>query len=189
MCSMKWATPVSSADSRREPARTYAAMETERAPGTRELITRGPEGSAVRSNIAADGTGTSSNGRARPPARGRRCRTSWRPDPWGRGAVHVAGFGSDVEDDPQPGDREVQRERDGGEPHQWPNLGCPSAHGLEEHIRDETGGDAVGDGVREWHDDQCREHREDVVDVAPLDVLDVAEHQVAHHNEGGRGGL
>ena len=33
-------------------------METERAPGNRELITRGPEGSAVRSNIAADGTGT-----------------------------------------------------------------------------------------------------------------------------------
>ncbi len=27
-------------------------METERAPGTRELMTRGPEGSAVRSNIA-----------------------------------------------------------------------------------------------------------------------------------------
>jgi hypothetical protein len=26
-------------------------METERAPGTRELITRGPDGSAVRSNI------------------------------------------------------------------------------------------------------------------------------------------
>src|SRR5688572_3374559 len=57
MCSMKWATPASLADSRREPARTYAAMETERAPGNRELITRGPEGSAVRSNIAADGTG------------------------------------------------------------------------------------------------------------------------------------
>jgi hypothetical protein len=28
-------------------------METERAPGTRELMTRGPSGSAVRSNIAA----------------------------------------------------------------------------------------------------------------------------------------
>ena len=33
-------------------------METERAPGTRALITRGPAGSAVRSNIARDGTGT-----------------------------------------------------------------------------------------------------------------------------------
>ena len=32
-------------------------METERAPGSRALITRGPAGSAVRSNIAADGTG------------------------------------------------------------------------------------------------------------------------------------
>ncbi len=53
MCSMKWATPASAALSRREPARTYAAMETERAPGTRELMTRGPSTSAVRSNIRA----------------------------------------------------------------------------------------------------------------------------------------
>ena len=37
--------------SRREPARTYAAIETERAPGSRARITRGPSGSAVRSNI------------------------------------------------------------------------------------------------------------------------------------------
>src|SRR5439155_832683 len=58
MCSMKWATPASAGVSRREPARTYAAMETERAPGSLALITRGPAGSAVRSNIAADGTGT-----------------------------------------------------------------------------------------------------------------------------------
>ena len=56
---MKWATPASAALSRREPARTYAAMETERAPGTRALMTRGPSASAVRSNIAADGTGRS----------------------------------------------------------------------------------------------------------------------------------
>src|SRR5687767_9570795 len=57
MCSMKCATPASAGVSRREPARTYAAMETERAPGSRALMTRGPDGSAVRSNIAADGTG------------------------------------------------------------------------------------------------------------------------------------
>ena len=63
---MKWATPASAADSRREPARTYAAMETERAPESRELMTRGPEGSTVRSNIAADGTG---RGRCGQPAR------------------------------------------------------------------------------------------------------------------------
>ena len=66
MCSMKWATPASAGDSRREPARTYAAMETERAPGSRALMTRGPAGSAVRSNIAADGTG---RGRSGPRAR------------------------------------------------------------------------------------------------------------------------
>src|ERR1035437_110439 len=52
MCSMKWAAPASPRDSRREPARTYAAMETERAPGIRAEMTRGPAGSTVRSNIA-----------------------------------------------------------------------------------------------------------------------------------------
>ena len=58
MCSMKWATPTWPGASRRDPARTYAAIETERAAGSRALITRGPAGSAVRSNIAGDGTGT-----------------------------------------------------------------------------------------------------------------------------------
>src|SRR5258705_11893454 len=67
MCSMKCATPASAGVSRREPARTYAAMETERAPESRALMTRGPEGSAVRSNIAADGTGTTLAARAARP--------------------------------------------------------------------------------------------------------------------------
>ena len=38
--------------SSREPARTYAAMETEREPGRRAEITRGPSASTVRWNIA-----------------------------------------------------------------------------------------------------------------------------------------
>ena len=50
-CSMKWATPAWASVSRRDPARTYAAMETERAPGIWALMTRGPEASTVRSNI------------------------------------------------------------------------------------------------------------------------------------------
>ncbi len=50
---MKWATPTWPAVSSREPARTYAAIETDRAAGSRALITRGPSGSAVRSNIRA----------------------------------------------------------------------------------------------------------------------------------------
>src|SRR5256885_1925812 len=54
MCSMKWATPASAGVSRREPARTYAAMETERAPVTLALITRGPRASA--SACSASGT-------------------------------------------------------------------------------------------------------------------------------------
>ena len=48
---MKWATPTWPAVSRRDPARTYAAIETERAVGSRALITRGPAGTTVRSNI------------------------------------------------------------------------------------------------------------------------------------------
>ena len=41
-------------------------METERAPGSRALMTRGPSGSAVRSNIETDGTGTGPGSRQRP---------------------------------------------------------------------------------------------------------------------------
>jgi hypothetical protein len=48
---MKWATPTWPAVSSREPASTYAATDTDRAAGSRALITRGPAGSAVRSNI------------------------------------------------------------------------------------------------------------------------------------------
>ena len=54
-CSMKWAQPAWSALSWREPARTCASIETERDPGSRAEMTRGPSGSAVRSNIGAEG--------------------------------------------------------------------------------------------------------------------------------------
>src|SRR5215210_1111208 len=86
MCSMKCATPACSGVSRREPARTYAAMETERAPGSLALITRGPAGSAVRSNIGGDGTGRPARDEHAPltlTARGRRL--SFRPDRRGTG--------------------------------------------------------------------------------------------------------
>jgi len=53
---MKWATPASSATSSRDPASTYAAIETDREPGRRAEMTRGPSASSVRSNIAADGS-------------------------------------------------------------------------------------------------------------------------------------
>ena len=49
---MKWATPAWSGVSRREPASTYAAMLTDRALASGALMTRGPSGNAVRSNIA-----------------------------------------------------------------------------------------------------------------------------------------
>ena len=48
---MKWATPASAVDSRREPASTYAATDTERDAGRRAEMTRGPSGSWVRWNI------------------------------------------------------------------------------------------------------------------------------------------
>src|SRR5690349_14295830 len=114
MCSMKWATPASAGDSRREPARTYAAMETERAPGTRELITRGPSGSAVRSNIAADGTG-----------RSRVTRRTWRR-PGGTGASMRSkgplGPFKSLHDGLQPAVREEHEEGDRDHPHQRMDL-------------------------------------------------------------------
>ena len=84
---MKWATPASSGVSRREPARTYAAMETERAPGQPGADHARPLGSAVRSNIAADGS-TDRAGPAAGPGRGRtagpRMRREVRPAYFGR---------------------------------------------------------------------------------------------------------
>src|SRR5215210_5934721 len=62
MCSMKWATPASSGFSSLEPASTYAATDTERDPGTRALITRGPSASAVRWNTLAMVQGTGPHG-------------------------------------------------------------------------------------------------------------------------------
>ena len=50
---MKCATPASAGVSSRDPASTYAAMDTERDPGRRAEMTRGPSGSSVRWNIAA----------------------------------------------------------------------------------------------------------------------------------------
>jgi len=47
---MKWAQPAWSAPSRRDPARTWASIVTDRDPGSRAEMTRGPSGSAVRSN-------------------------------------------------------------------------------------------------------------------------------------------
>src|SRR6185295_2810780 len=51
-CSRKWAMPAWSRDSRRDPARTKTAADTDRAPARRVEITRGPSASAVRWNIA-----------------------------------------------------------------------------------------------------------------------------------------
>ena len=67
---MKCATPASPGVSRREPASTYAAIETERDPGRRAEMTRGPSGSSVRWNMAADGSRETTDRRpAGPPVR------------------------------------------------------------------------------------------------------------------------
>ena len=60
---MKCATPASAVDSRRDPASTYAATATDREPGRRAEMTRGPAGSSVRWNIVRDGS-PSAAGRA-----------------------------------------------------------------------------------------------------------------------------
>src|SRR6478672_10301097 len=95
-CSMKWATPTWPAVSSREPASTYAATDTDRAAGSRALITRGPAGTTVRSNIRAmvadwdDGT---PRGSARPPLIqgyiGGRSRAILRGDRSGRETVRL----------------------------------------------------------------------------------------------------
>ena len=80
---MKWATPAWSAVSRRDPASTYAAIDTERLPGSRAEITRGPSGRAVRSNIGR----MVAHGR---PAAGRARRTTLqKPGTWTNGAAAI----------------------------------------------------------------------------------------------------
>src|SRR3990172_1478021 len=55
-CSMKWATPHRSGVSRREPASTYTATDSERLDGRRAEMTRGPLASVVRWNIGRNAT-------------------------------------------------------------------------------------------------------------------------------------
>ena len=66
---MKWATPASAGCSSREPASTYAAIDTDREPGRRAEMTRGPSSSTVLWNIAADGSPDAPD--RRPSPRGR----------------------------------------------------------------------------------------------------------------------
>src|SRR5688500_1054682 len=138
MCSMKWATPASAADSRREPARTYAAMETERAPGTRELITRGPAGSAVRSNIAAmvqEGVCRPDTVMPRPAA----------------GASNLSGISDDGV--VQPGLHEEDHEGDGHDPHQGVDVGEFPSHDLDDDIGHEGSADTDRDAEGQRHED------------------------------------
>src|SRR5262245_16338644 len=123
MCSMKWATPTWSAVSRREPARTYAATETERAPGIRALITRGPAGSAVRSNMARDGTGIMPTPRVVAPG------ASWK----------LGGRGSGWQVRLDPVLPEVDDEGDGHTPHERMDLGELATHNLDQDVGDERG--------------------------------------------------
>ena len=64
---MKCATPASAGDSRRDPASTYAATATDREPGRRAEMTRGPAGSSVRWNIVTDGSPSALAGGGRDP--------------------------------------------------------------------------------------------------------------------------
>ena len=65
--------------SRRDPALTYAAIETDLAAGSRAVITRGPSGSTVRSNIeerVPEGTSRLGNQAAGAEGAGRCCGSS-----------------------------------------------------------------------------------------------------------------
>ena len=65
-CSRKWAMPACSGASRREPARTYAAIDTDRAPASRARDHARPVGQRRPFEHRRDGTGA-----ARPPRRDR----------------------------------------------------------------------------------------------------------------------
>src|SRR5438552_4197881 len=124
-CSMKWATPTWPSASSREPARTYAAIETERAAGSRALITRGPASSTVRSNIRP--MVQESNGRP-----GRR--------PGRPGTLQPNRWLADDRLDPVLG--EVDEEGDRDRPHQRMDLAHLASDDLEQDPADETGTDA-----------------------------------------------
>src|SRR3954466_14893243 len=125
---MKWATPASAGLSRRDPASTYAAIETDREPGRRAEMTRGPSGSSVRWNIAwmvarntsdrrpAPGGGTArragSGRRGGGPGGGGGFADGWG---WGSGGRRRA-------EREQPVAHEVQDEQARDEPHQRMDL-------------------------------------------------------------------
>src|SRR6185369_4657258 len=94
-CSRKWATPTWPGASRRDPARTYAATDADRAPARRALMTRGPSGSVVRSNIGS--MVQAGVGRPLPGGRtaGRAGARIDRPAPDGRRPTRVAGLAQD----------------------------------------------------------------------------------------------
>src|SRR3989442_9189541 len=104
-------------------------METERAPGRQELMTRGPDGSAVRSSIASDGTGLHQRaGRARP-----RRALRWRT----RGPL--ARSGRSVDDGLEPAVGEEHEEGDRYHPHQGVDLARLAANHLQQDPADEPG--------------------------------------------------
>src|ERR1035437_1036360 len=182
MCSMKWAAPASSAASRREPARTYAAMETERAPGIRAEMTRGPPGSTVRSNIAPilpDAGAGAWRGGARSAVA---LADTKRP-------ASLSGAGRNrtptelLDERLDPILREVDEERRCHCVHEPVDFAPLALDQLDEDPRDEARADADGDVIGQRHEDDGQEGRQAVLDVGDVDVLDEREHQVANENE------
>src|SRR5690606_17285510 len=64
-----------------------------------------------------------------------------------------------------------------------------SGGGFQHHVADETEGDAVGDGIREGHDQRRQRGRRGFGDFVPVDVDQFAHHQAGHVEQGGGGGV
>src|SRR6266542_1244003 len=86
-------------------------------------------------------------------------------------------------------DREVHQERQGDPPQQQARLAPAAPDGLDRHVNDEAGADAVGDREAERHQHDRQEGRQGEVDVAPGDVAHLHHQQEADHHQHRRGGL
>src|SRR4029434_2715090 len=84
-------------------------------------------------------------------------------------------------------DGEVDHEQQRDDPQQRARLAPAAQEGLDEHVDDEPGPDAVGDGEGERHQHDGQEGRDADIGVAPVDVADLAHQQEPDHDEG-RGG-
>ena len=83
--------------------------------------------------------------------------------------------------------QEVDHKGNGCNPHERLDVLCLAGREVDEDIGDEAEADAVGDRVRHRDAGDDEECREGIRDLRPVDVDDVAHHEVADDHEGAAG--